>query len=121
MENFRKLIIWKRTVELATNVYKVTVNFPKYELYGLTSQIRKSAVSISSNIAEGAGRRTKKDFAKFLSISYGSACELETQLLIARNLEYLKVQDFESLYQELDEIQKILFTLENKQHGLKET
>jgi four helix bundle protein len=117
MDNFRNLIVWKRAVELATCVYRKTVNFPKYELYGLTSQIRRSAVSISSNIAEGAGRRSKKEFANFLGISYGSACELETQLLIANNLEYLKEEDFDFLFNELNEIQKMLYVLEKKQRN----
>lgn len=115
MDNFRNLIVWKRAVELATDVYRKTVNFPKFELYGLTSQIRRAAVSISSNIAEGAGRRSKKEFANFLGISYGSACELETQFLIARNLEYLNKDDFEILFNELNEIQKMLYALEKKQ------
>ncbi|MDZ7756894.1 four helix bundle protein [Rhodohalobacter sp.] len=117
MDNFRNLIVWKRAVELATNVYGRTISFPKFELYGLTSQIRRSAVSISSNIAEGAGRRSKKEFANFLGISYGSACELETQLLIAKNLEYLKEDDFDSLFNELNEIQKMLYVLEKKQRN----
>ncbi len=116
MDNFRNLIVWKRTVELATKIYGKTVTFPKVELYGLTSQIRRSAVSISSNIAEGAGRRSKKEFAHFLGISYGSACELETQLRIARNLEYLSEQDFEVLFHAIDEIQKMLYALEKKQN-----
>lgn len=117
MDNFRNLIVWKRAVELATNVYQKTVKFPKYELYGITSQIRRAAVSISSNIAEGAGRRSKKEFANFLGISYGSACELETQLLIAKNLKYLKGDDFDSLFNDLNEIQKMLYVLEKKQRN----
>lgn len=117
MDNFRSLIVWKRSVELATEIYKMTTDFPNNELYGLTSQIRRSAVSISSNIAEGAGRRSKKEFANFLGISYGSACELETQLLIAKNLEYLKEDDFETLFNELNEIQKMLYVLEKKQRN----
>lgn len=117
MDNFRNLIVWKRAVELATSVYRKTINFPKYELYGLTSQIRRSAVSISSNIAEGAGRRSNREFAKFLGISYSSACELETQLLIAKNLEYLKPDDFDALFNELNEIQKMLYSLESKQRN----
>lgn len=117
MDNFRNLIVWKRAVELATQVYQKTINFPKTERYGLTSQIRRSAVSISSNIAEGAGRRSNKAFANFLGISYGSACELETQLLIARNLDYLKVEDFEILFNEINEIQKMLYVLEKKQRN----
>lgn len=115
MDNFRNLIVWKRAVDLAAQVYKKTVNFPKVELYGLTSQIRRSAVSISSNIAEGAGRRSKKEFANFLGISYGSACELETQLLIAKNLEFLSIEEFDCLFREIDEIQKMLYVLEKKQ------
>lgn len=115
MDNFRNLIVWKRAVELATKIYLKTIRFPKYELYGLTSQIRRSAVSISSNIAEGAGRKSKKEFGNFLSISYGSACELETQLLISKNLNYLKEDEFEYLFSELNEIQKMLYTLEKKQ------
>ena len=75
------------------------------------------AVSISSNIAEGAGRRSKKEFANFLGFSYGSACELETQLLIAKNLEYLKENDFNTLFNELNEIQKMLYVLEKKQRN----
>jgi four helix bundle protein len=116
MDNFRNLIVWKRSVALATNIYKMTMNFPKVESYGLTAQIRRSSVSISSNIAEGAGRKSKRSFAHFLGISYGSACELETQLLIARNLEYLNEKEFRLLYTELDEIQKMLYTLEKKQN-----
>ena len=115
MNNFRNLIVWKRAVDLATDVYHQTVNFPNTELYGLTSQIRRSAVSISSNIAEGAGRKTKRSFAHFLGISYGSACELETQLLIAKNLKYLNEDEFKVLFSELNEIQKMLFVLEKKQ------
>ena len=115
MDNFRNLIVWKRAVDLATDVYRQTVNFPNTELYGLTSQIRRSAVSISSNIAEGAGRKTKQSFAHFLGISYGSACELETQLLIAKNLKYLNEDEFKVLCSELNEIQKMLFVLEKKQ------
>jgi four helix bundle protein len=115
MDNFRNLIVWKRAVELATDVYQKTINFPKYELYGITSQIRRAAVSISSNIAEGAGRRSNKEFANFLGISYGSACELETQLLIAKNLKYLKGDDFDTLFNDLNEIQKMLYVLEKKQ------
>jgi four helix bundle protein len=114
MDNFTNLIVWKKAVELATKIYKETKGFPKYELYGLTSQIRRSVVSISSNIAEGAGRRSKKEFSKFLNISYGSACELETQLLIARNLGFLQGDIFNGLVNDLDEIQKMTYVLEKK-------
>ena len=115
MDNFRNLIVWKRSVKLAANVYKKTANFPKAELYGLTLQIRRSTISISSNIAEGAGRQSKKAFANFLGISYGSACELETQLIIAKDLNYLAEDEFTTLFHDLNEIQKMLYALEKKQ------
>lgn len=117
MNDFRKLSIWNRSIELATNIYKVSSSFPKSECYGLTSQIRRSVVSISSNIAEGAGRNSNKDFARFLSIAYGSACELETQMIIAKNLSYLSSENFSQLIQALDEIQKMIFTLEKNKRG----
>jgi four helix bundle protein len=83
------LRVWKKSVELVTVVYKITESFPKHELYGLTSQIRRSAVSVPSNIAEGAARTSNREFANFLSISRGSLSELETQVLISKNLGYL--------------------------------
>ena len=101
MDNFRNLIVSKRSVGIATEIYIMTSDFPNSELYGLTSQIRRSTVSISSNIAEGAGRKSKKEFAKFLGIAYGSACELETQLLISMNLKFLKTNEFEVLFEDI--------------------
>jgi len=71
MNNYKELKIWQKSVDLAVHVYEITKSFPKEEIYGLTSQLRRSAISISSNIAEGAGRNTKKDFSNFLGISYG--------------------------------------------------
>lgn len=88
MNNFRNLDVWDKAVELATVVYQNTENFPKAELYGLTSQMRRSAVSISSNIAEGAGRGSKNEFKQFLNISTGSCYELETQ---AHNFKKFRV------------------------------
>ena len=114
MENFKRLAVWKRSLKLATNIYRLTSDFPKQENYGLTSQIRRSAVSISSNIAEGAGRNSDQDFARFLSISYGSACELETQILISKDLGYLHDEMLIGILKELDEIQKMIFVLESK-------
>lgn len=101
MDNFGNLIVSKRSVGIATEIYIMTSDFPNSELYGLTSQIRRSTVSISSNIAEGAGRKSKKEFAKFLGIAYGSACELETQLLISMNLKFLKTNEFEVLFEDI--------------------
>ena len=83
------LNVWKKAISLVTLIYKYTANFPKEEVYGLTSQIRRCAVSIPSNIAEGSARTTKKDYAHFLAIALGSIAELETQLIISKNLSYL--------------------------------
>lgn len=111
MNNFRNLNVWNKAVELATNVYQMTENFPKTERYGLTSQMRRSAVSISSNIAEGAGRESKKEFSQFLNISTGSCYELETQLRISQNLRFLSDAEFEKITDELVDIQKMIFSL----------
>lgn len=114
MNRYKKLDIWKRAVELATEIYKSTSNFPAEEKYGLTSQLRRCGVSISSNIAEGAGRNTKKDFNRFISIAYGSSCELETQLTIAKNLKLLSKSESSELLKEINELQKMMFTFSKK-------
>ena len=90
MNNYKELRVWQSSVDFAVNTYKATEELPIDERYGLTSQIRRSAVSISSNIAEGAGRNTSGEFNQFLGIAYGSTCELETQLIIANRLKFLK-------------------------------
>jgi len=111
MHNYKELSVWNESVSLATAVYKSTKKFPKDEKYGITSQIRRSVVSISSNIAEGAGRFGKKEFRQFLNIAYGSSYELETQLIISRNLEYLSELEFDHLANDLMKIQKMLYKL----------
>lgn len=111
MNNFRNLDVWDKAVELATIVYKNTENFPKTEQYGLTSQIRRSTVSVSSNIAEGAGRSSKKEFNQFLHIATGSCYELETQLTISRNLQFITQNDYECIKDKLVEIQKMIYAL----------
>lgn len=115
MNQYRNLKVWQKAVALATEVYRATGSFPKEEAYGLTSQIRRSVVSIASNIAEGAGRSHEKEFAQFLSIAYGSAYELETQLIIAKNLNYLPCSDYKVLEKILEEIQKMLYSLKASQ------
>ena len=82
----RDLDVWKKSIDLVTLIYKYTAEYPKDEVYGLTSQIRRCAVSIPSNIAEGSARTTRKDFSHFLAIALGSVAELETQLIISRKL-----------------------------------
>jgi four helix bundle protein len=89
VRHYQELIVWQKAIDLVEEVYKATHSFPRDEIYGLTSQIRRAAVSIPSNIAEGQGRRTTPDFLRHLSIAYGSLLELETQILIAIRLRYL--------------------------------
>ena len=97
-----------------TDVYKLTHQFPKEELFGLTSQIRRSAVSIPSNFAEGFGRKGNNEFVRFVRISIGSLYECQTQLEISRNIEYLKPADFDFLYDQSREIEALLRGLERK-------
>lgn len=113
MSDYKKLEIWKRSVALATDIYKLTSLFPNEEKFGLTAQMRRSVVSISSNIAEGAGRGFKKEFIQFLNYAYGSAYELESQLLISKNLGFTEEGDFQRCTTELDEIQKMIFVFRN--------
>lgn len=111
MNNYKELKVWQKAVDLAINIYETTCSFPSEEKYGITSQIRRSSVSIPSNIAEGSGRNTHKDFNNFLSISYGSTCELETQLIIANKAGYLEQNKLEQLTNQIIEIQKMNYAL----------
>jgi len=97
-----ELNVWKKSIALVTEIYKLTGLFPKHEIFNLTSQIRRSAVSIPSNIAEGAGRMSKREFLKFLFIARGSLSELETQIIISKNLGYLT--DNDEIIQSLEEM-----------------
>lgn len=106
MRNFRNYKIWNQSVAFTTEIYKITRNFPTYERYGLGDQLRRASVSISSNIAEGSARDSDKEFAHFLSISLGSAFEVETQLLIAYNLKYISDQTLQLLSRQVDLIEK---------------
>ena len=108
MKTHRDLKVWTNSINLVTMIYQVTSDFPKEELFGITSQMRRAAVSIPSNIAEGAARNSKKEFNNFLSIALGSASELETQILISRNLNYLNSNNSEKLLNDLNEIQKMI-------------
>lgn len=94
MKTHKDLDAWKNSIILVTDIYKITQKFPKDEIYGITSQIRRSAVSIPSNIAEGAGRNHDKEFIQFLYISLGSLSELETQLIISCNLKFINETDY---------------------------
>ncbi len=95
--SYRDLRVWQQAMKLAEQVYRVTENLPKHELYGLTAQIRRAAISIPSNIAEGKGRRTDRDFSNFLFHARGSLLELETQIMLAQHLQYLSEQESNDL------------------------
>lgn len=94
IRNHKDLKVWKKSVDLVDNIYRITESFPNKEIYGLTNQLRRSAVSIPSNIAEGAARGSKKEFIQFLYIALGSLAEVETQMIIASRLGYLNTLDF---------------------------
>jgi four helix bundle protein len=111
MRPHEKLDVWKRAIELVIRVYKTTESFPTHELYGLTSQIRRAAVSIPANVAEGAARNSSKEFAHFLSNAQGSASELETELLIAERLGYLGSNGYVAMRDELDSVGRMLVGL----------
>lgn len=108
MRPHERLDVWKKAVEFVVAVYRATESFPRDERFGLTSQLRRAAVSIPANIAEGAGRKSQKEFAYFLSNSQGSASEVETELLIARRLNYLKQDEYLALRSSLDDIGRML-------------
>lgn len=114
MHNYKELNVWKLAVELATEVYKVTTQFPAEEKFGLQSQIRRSAVSIASNIAEGAGRGSNGEFKQFLGIAYGSAYELETQLLISRKLTFISEEEINEVVIRIETIQKMIYKLKSR-------
>ena len=108
MENYKKLIVWQKSMQLVKEIYKLLRFMPNYEQYVLSDQMRRSAVSIPSNIAEGAGRGSKKDFAHFLSIARGSRYELETQLLICIELNYLSEEQCKEAFALINEVGTIL-------------
>ena len=106
--SYRDLVAWNKAMELVTEIYRVTHNFPKEELFGLMSQLRRAAVSIPSNIAEGKGRLSKGEFRQFLGNARGSLAEVETQILIAQNLSYLDEAEANRLLMKVEEVGKIL-------------
>ena len=114
----KKLDLWHWAMDIVIEVYKVTEDFPRTESYGLISQIRKSAVSIPSNIAEGAARQTRKEFIQFLYVAQGSLSELDTQLEIARQMRYLRGGVWERLDKKMDRADKLLSGLIRQQKSL---
>ena len=108
IESYRNLIVWQKSIELVKLIYQMTRDFPKEEAYGLTSQMRRAAVSIPSNIAEGSRRGSRKDFRSFLLNAFGSGAELETQVVIAKKLSLGKNMDYGEIDDILNEIMKML-------------
>lgn len=111
MKDFKELKVWAKAHALTLQVYAVSRSFPRDELYGLTSQLRRSACSVSANIAEGCGRRSDGEFTRFLQIARGSASEVEYHLLLARDLGYLAGSDHRRLEQDVVEIERMLTSL----------
>ena len=118
LKNYKELNVWQKSYEFCLKVYRITAKFPNEERYGLSSQIRRSAVSISSNIAEGYGRKTTLDYIRMLYISYGSVCELETQILLAGDLGFIEIGELGTAKKDIAEIERMLKalikSLENK-------
>jgi four helix bundle protein len=108
ISQFRELRAWQLGMDLTEQVYLLTKSFPQSEIYGLTSQIRRSAVSIPSNLAEGHGRTSTKEFLQFIAISCGSICELETQILLSHRLKYIETDDFDKILPLLIETSKTI-------------
>jgi four helix bundle protein len=119
VKNYNKLIVWKKAHSMTLDVYSATRGFPKEELYGLTSQLRRSAASIGANIAEGSGRRSNNEICRFLQIARGSASEAEYHILLARDLKLLSEQDFRKLSCQADELQRMLTALIQSFHPIR--
>lgn len=114
MKTFRDLLIWQKAMTLVTNAYVLTNAFPKEEQFSLTSQIRRCTISIPSNIAEGFGRGTNKDYHRFLSISLGSLFEFQTQVEIAYSLQYITENEFSTIYEDSREVERMLTSFISK-------
>lgn len=109
--SFKDLIVWQKSMLLARKIYLTTEGFPKIELYGLVSQMRRAAVSIPSNIAEGYGRKSSKEYAQFYSIAYGSLLELETQLILSHQLGFIDNNNFDETNKIREEVSKMLYVM----------
>lgn len=113
IHSHKDLIVWQKSMDLVTLAYDFTADFPRNEMYGLTMQIRRCSVSIPSNIAEGKKRKTQKDYLHFLLIAYGSGAELETQIEIAKRLNFGKIEKIEKIEKLLEEVMKMLNRMTN--------
>jgi len=108
MSTFRDLLIWQKSMSFVTKIYKQTNKFPDEEKFGLVSQLRRSAISVPSNMAEGYGRNSNKDFIRFLNIAMGSLFEIQTQIQIAYNLKFIEQQNFDELFEQSREIERMM-------------
>ena len=111
LKNYKELKVWQKSYQLCLKIYKETKKYPQIEVYGLTSQMRRAALSITCNIAEGYGRKTTADYLRFLYMSYDSTCELETQILLSGDLKYLKAESLSKLQQDIGEVERMLKAL----------
>ncbi len=117
VQSYRELVAWQKSMKFVAEAYRLTTKFPTHELYGLVSQLRRSAISIPSNIAEGQGRRSTGEFRHFLGIARGSLLEVETQILLAAELGYVEAAESESLLRKSAEVGRILNGLMNALEG----
>ncbi|MBR8537140.1 four helix bundle protein [Carboxylicivirga sediminis] len=112
--NFKELQIWKKGRALVKEIYQLTSEYPQSEIYGLVSQMRRASVSIPSNIAEGSGRKTSKEFSRFLEIAYSSSLELETQLYVSCDLSFISESKLDEYLFKIDEVQKMISSFDSK-------
>jgi four helix bundle protein len=114
MRNFRKLQIWERSYGLGLEIYKLTIGFPKSELFGITSQLRRASVSVSTNIAEGSAKSSNRDYLRFLEIALGSICEVESLTYLSRDLSYLSTDTSGQLIEKIIEVKKMIAVYNSK-------
>jgi four helix bundle protein len=108
LQSYRELIAWQKAMDLVRSVYEITGNFPREEIFGLSSQLKRASVSVPSNIAEGQGRNSTKEFINHLSIAYGSLMEVETQIMIAQNLNYFDIDKMNLLLDKTAEVGRLI-------------
>lgn len=118
IKSYKELIVWQKSIKLVKEIFILTDKFPKSELYGLISQMRRAAVSIPSNIAEGYGRKSSKEYTQFYSISYGSALELETQIIISKELSFTPAENFGKVDILLEEVSRMLNSMRSQMRQL---
>lgn len=113
LKNYKELIVWQKAYQLCLEIYKITKKFPKSELFGLSYDLKRTVISVPSNIAEGYGRQTTKEYIRFLYISYGSYCELETKILLTGDLDYISKEEKQRLLSLGQEVERMLKALIN--------